>query len=118
ARRLQTHASFMIAAVFTSSAFLVCYLVYHAKAGHRSSNLGLTVLGITYYSILISHLILAIVIVPLIVRVLWLAYRRRWEQHRKLARPTFWLWLYVSVTGVIIYWMLYHLIPTIRGGAS
>jgi protein SCO1/2/putative membrane protein len=51
----------------------------------------------------------------MILLTLWRAYRRQWEKHRRIARPTFWIWLYVSVTGVVIYWMLYHLFPTMRG---
>ena len=57
--------------------------------------------------------IIAMVMVPMIVMVLLRAWRRQWDKHRRLARPTFWIWLYVSVTGVIIYWMLYHLFPSI-----
>jgi uncharacterized membrane protein YozB (DUF420 family) len=64
-----------------------------------------------YWAILLSHTILAVVIVPLILTTLWRAYHRQWDRHMKIARITFPLWLYVSVTGVIIYWMLYDLAP-------
>jgi uncharacterized membrane protein YozB (DUF420 family) len=108
----KAHGGFMISAVVVSAGVLVSYLIYHAKIGHRSSHLGMTPLGITYYTILFSHLILAMVMVPMIVMVLWRAARRQWEKHRSLAQPTLFIWLYVSITGVVIYWMLYHVIKS------
>jgi uncharacterized membrane protein YozB (DUF420 family) len=66
-----------------------------------------------YFVILIPHVILAVVMLPMIGMTIWRASRRQWDRHRRLARPTFWIWLYVSVTGVIIYAMLYHLFPAV-----
>jgi uncharacterized membrane protein YozB (DUF420 family) len=109
------HAALMIATVVVSAAFLASYLTYHYKVGHRSSNLDPGPLRTVYFAILFPHIILAGVMVPMILVTLWRAYRRQWEKHRRIARPTFWIWLYVSVTGVVIYWMLYHLFPTMRG---
>jgi uncharacterized membrane protein YozB (DUF420 family) len=74
-------------------------------------------LRLTYKLILFPHLTLAIVMLPLIARSLYLAYRRNWEKHRKIAPASFFIWLYVSITGVIIYWMLYHLFPGIQQSA-
>jgi uncharacterized membrane protein YozB (DUF420 family) len=102
----------MIATVAVSAAFLTSYLTYHYKVGHKSSGLEPGPLRTVYFAILIPHIILAGVMVPMILLTLWRAYRRQWERHRRIARPTFWIWLYVSVTGVVIYWMLYHLFPT------
>ena len=108
------HAALMIAAVVVSAAFLVSYLIYHYKVGEKSSGLKPGTLRTVYFSILFPHIVLAAVMVPMILLTLWRAYRRQWEKHRRIARPTFWIWLYVSVTGVVIYWMLYHLFPTMR----
>ena len=115
--RTRPHAWTMIAALVTSTAFLACYLTYHElrrRAGITITRFPQSPWRPVYMTILTSHTILAVVILPLIISVVILAYRRLWTAHRRLARPTFWLWLYVSVTGVIIYWMLYHLAPTIR----
>jgi uncharacterized membrane protein YozB (DUF420 family) len=106
------HAALMIATVVVSAAFLTSYLTYHYKVGHKSSALEPGPLRTVYFAILVPHIILAAVMVPMILVTLWRAYRRQWERHRRIARPTFWIWLYVSVTGVVIYWMLYHLFPT------
>ncbi len=95
-------------AFVTSCAFLVSYLIYHAYAGSkRFPHTGW--IRPVYFSILISHTILATAIVPLILRALYLALRQRFSDHARLARWTWPLWMYVSVTGVVIYAMLYHL---------
>lgn len=109
-RAIERHRRLMLATASTSAVFLVSYLVYHAQVGSvRFTGQG----GIrkVYFAILISHTILAAVIVPMVLRTLYLGLKRRDESHRRLARWTFPLWLYVSVTGVIIYVMLYHLYP-------
>jgi uncharacterized membrane protein YozB (DUF420 family) len=106
------HAVLMIATVIVSAAFLACYLIYHAAVPPKTTGVQAGLLRRVYYGILIPHVILAAVMVPMILVTLWRAYRRQWERHRRIARPTFWIWLYVSVTGVVIYWMLYHLFPT------
>jgi uncharacterized membrane protein YozB (DUF420 family) len=103
-----THRALMIGAFLTSSVFLTSYLTRVALTGtHADPHRGLV--HNVYYVILFTHMILAMATVPLVLRTLWLAYNKRFEQHRKIARVTFPVWLYVSVTGVIVYLMLYHL---------
>ena len=107
------HRNCMLAAFVTSILFLVCYLTYH---GHRAYVLHA---GPTrflepawfrpiYLTILLTHTILAVVIVPLVLVTLNRALKERFELHRKIARWTWPLWMYVSVTGVVIYFLLYH----------
>ncbi len=106
--RMAAHAGFMVSAFVVSVLFLISYLTYHAQVGSVHF-LGTGWIRPVYFSILISHTILAVVIVPLVLRTLFLASRRRFTEHRAIARWTLPLWLYVSVTGVVVYWMLYHL---------
>ncbi|MEO6420818.1 MAG: DUF420 domain-containing protein [Polyangiaceae bacterium] len=107
-KKVTTHRGLMIGAVLTSSVFLTTYLTRVALTGtHLDPHTG--VVHIAYYVILFSHMVLAMATVPLVMRTLWLAYKKRFEQHRKIARITFPVWLYVSITGVIVYLMLYHL---------
>jgi uncharacterized membrane protein YozB (DUF420 family) len=106
--RMAVHRAFMIAAVVTSSLFLISYLYYHAHVGSVHFQ-GQGWSRPVYFSILISHTILAAAIVPLVIITLSRALRERFDRHRAIARWTFPLWLYVSVTGVVIYVMLYHL---------
>ena len=113
ARKIKAHAVCMIAAVVASTAFLACYLTYHYLNGGKVTRFPASPWRSVYLAILISHTILAVVILPLIVMTLVRAWRRQWEAHRRIASPTFWLWLYVSVTGVVVYWMLYQLAPRI-----
>jgi uncharacterized membrane protein YozB (DUF420 family) len=106
--RVAAHRKSMIAAVVTSSLFLVSYVYYHAHVGSKHfAGHGLS--RPVYYSILISHTSLAVVIVPLVLLTLRRALRSRFDAHLAIARWTFPLWLYVSITGVVIYLMLYHL---------
>jgi putative membrane protein len=108
AGRLATHRALMLAAVATSTLFLISYLYYHAQVGSvRFQGQGWS--RPLYFSILISHTILAAGIVPLVIVTLSRALRERFDRHRAIARWTYPLWLYVSVTGVAIYFMLYHL---------
>ncbi|HZL37768.1 MAG TPA: DUF420 domain-containing protein [Tepidisphaeraceae bacterium] len=119
-RRVAPHAILMLSAFVTSAVFLACYLLYHAlrvRAGIVVTRFPPSAWRPIYLAILISHSILAVLILPLIFGSLGLAYARRWRVHRRLSQWTFPLWLYVSVTGVVVYWMLYHLAPTIRSGA-
>ena len=103
-----THRALMIGAFLTSSVFLTSYLTRVALTGtHADPHRGLV--HVVYYVILFTHMILAMATVPLVLRTLWLAYKKRFDQHRKIARVTFPVWLYVSITGVIVYLMLYHL---------
>ena len=105
-RRPGTHRALMIAAFVTSSIFLTSYLTRVALTGtHVDPHKGWV--HVAYLTVLVTHMILAVAVVPLVLRTLWLAYRRRFESHRKLARFTFPVWLYVSVTGVVVYVMLY-----------
>jgi len=102
------HRAFMIAAVICSSAFLVSYLWYHAHVGSVRFQ-GQGVVRPVYFAILISHTLLAAVVVPLVIVTLVRGLRARFDRHRAIARWTYPIWLYVSVTGVVIYVMLYHL---------
>jgi uncharacterized membrane protein YozB (DUF420 family) len=106
--RVATHRAIMLAAVGTSSLFLISYLYYHAHVGSvRFQGHGWS--RPVYFSILISHTSLAATIVPLVIVTLTLALRGRFDRHRAIARWTYPIWLYVSVTGVVIYVMLYHI---------
>ena len=105
---ISIHRAFMIAALVTSSAFLVSYLYYHAHVGSVHFQ-GQGWSRPVYFSILISHTILAAVVVPMVIITLSRALRERFDRHRAIARWTFPVWMYVSVTGVIVYVMLYHL---------
>ena len=102
------HKKIMIAAFSVSVLFLISYLYYHAHVGSvsfKGSGLARTV----YFTILISHSILAGVIVPMAIVTLFRGLSSRFEKHKRLARWTLPIWLYVSVTGVVVYLMLYHL---------
>lgn len=105
--RREAHKRCMLAAFATSSLFLVSYLIYHARVGSIPFE-GEGAIRIVYFAILIPHVILAGLIVPLALYLLTQAFRGRLERHRRVARWTLPLWLYVSVTGVVIYWMLYQ----------
>jgi putative membrane protein len=105
--RVAAHRALMLAALASSSLFLVFYLYYHAHVGSvRFQGQGWS--RPVYFTILISHTILAAAIVPLVIITLTLALRGNFDRHRAIARWTYPLWLYVSVTGVLIYFMLYH----------
>jgi uncharacterized membrane protein YozB (DUF420 family) len=98
----------MIAAVAASSLFLVCYLYYHAHVGVIHFQ-GQGLVRSVYFAILTTHTILAAVIVPLVIITLARAWRGTFDRHRAIARWTFPVWLYVSITGVVIYIMLYRI---------
>ena len=106
-KKIRAHRLCMLSAVGTSSLFLVCYLWYHAHHGVTRFH-GSSVVRSAYLTLLGSHTILAAVIVPLVLITLARAFRREFERHRQIARWALPLWLYVSVTGVVVYWMLYH----------
>lgn len=106
--RRRPHAACMLAALATSTAFLVSYLVYHAHVGSVAFRRQGAIRPL-YFAILISHTVLAAVIVPLVLLTLVRALRARFDRHRAIARVTLPLWAYVSVTGVVIYWMVYGL---------
>jgi protein SCO1/2 len=112
---VRAHATCMLLAVITSAAFLTTYLVYHSQAGsvsfpHRGS------LQKIYLTILTSHTMLAVVVVPLVIVTLIRALRRDFPRHLRIAQLTFPIWLYVSITGVVIYLLLYHLPAPASGG--
>jgi uncharacterized membrane protein YozB (DUF420 family) len=108
----RAHRAAMVAAFATSAVFLVCYLVYHYLEGSRKYA-GPDSLRPVYYAILLTHVVLAAAVPFLALRMFFLAWRGRWEAHRRLGKVTMPIWLYVSVTGVVIYAMLYHLPPAI-----
>ena len=100
------HARLMVSAFVVSMLFLTSYLIYHYHAGHKPYE-GEGPLKVFYFVVLISHVVLA-ALVPFLAGVtLFFALRRRFERHRRIARWTFPVWMYVSVTGVVVYLMLY-----------
>lgn len=106
--RREPHRWTMLAAFACSTVFLACYLYYHFHAGSvRFQKQGW--IRPVYFTILLTHTVLAVAILPLILRSLYLAAKDRIEEHRKVARWAMPAWLYVSVTGVTVYWMLYRL---------
>jgi len=108
----RAHRAAMVAAFATSAVFLVSYLVYHYLEGSRKYA-GPESLRPVYYAILLTHVVLAAAVPLLALRMFFLAWKGRWEAHRRLGKVTMPVWLYVSVTGVVIYAMLYHLPPAI-----
>jgi len=106
-RAIETHKKVMVAAFCVSIAFLICYLVYHAQVGSvHYPKTGL--IRVVYYTILITHTSLAVTVPVLAVITLRRAWRSDFKRHRAIARWTLPIWLYVSVTGVIVYLMLYQ----------
>lgn len=110
-RRIAAHRATMLAAFVVSVAFLACYLTYHIQVGDHTPFGGVGFIRVVYFAMLISHILLAMIIVPLILVTLTLALRGRFDRHRAWARWTFPLWYYVSVTGVLIYFFLYRWWP-------
>ena len=103
----ELHKKLMVSALLVSTAFLTSYLIYHFNFPTKKfPDLGW--IKTVYYLILFPHIILAVVMVPMILKTFWHAFRGEWEKHKKIARLTFPIWMYVSVTGVIVYFMLYH----------
>src|ERR1700745_1605943 len=106
-RRIDAHRRVMLAAFTTSALFLVCYVVYHAQVGSvRFTRQGFV--RPLYFTILITHVTLAAAVLPLAIVTLSRGLKARYPQHRKIARWTFPIWLYVSVTGVLVYVLLYQ----------
>jgi uncharacterized membrane protein YozB (DUF420 family) len=106
--RIAQHRAVMIAAFSTSCLFLVSYLIYHAQVGSVKFT-GQGAIRIVYFTILLTHTVLAAAIVPLVLVTLSRGLKRQDARHRAIARWTMPIWLYVSVTGVIVYLMLYRL---------
>jgi uncharacterized membrane protein YozB (DUF420 family) len=107
-RRIAAHRACMLAAFTASVLFLTSYVIYHANTGSRPFP-GYGPLRVAYFTILISHVILAATILPLAIVTLRRGLRAQYERHIQIARWTFPIWMYVSVTGVVIYLMLYQL---------
>ena len=107
-RRIEAHKRCMVAALLVSAAFLTSYVIYHLNVGSVPFQ-GQGWIRPVYFFILITHIILAAVILPMVLRTAYLALRGRFDKHVRIARWTFPLWLYVSVTGVLVYLMLYQM---------
>lgn len=108
--RRDAHRAFMISAISVSALFLISYLVYHFTAPIFQFR-GEGFIRPVYYFILITHVALAAIVTPLVLVLAWRALKGRFEAHKKMARYVLPTWLYVTVTGVVIYLMLYHLYP-------
>lgn len=111
-RRIEAHRRRMQGAFIASGVFLVSYVARFALTGtHRFPDVGIA--RTIYLVVLSTHTLLAMVAFPLAITTFWLGRRARFERHRKLARITFPIWAYVSVTGIVVYLMLYHLAPAL-----
>ena len=107
-RQINAHRNAMLGAFASSTLFLISYLLYHAEVGSRPFG-GQGAIRFVYFAILISHVILAAVILPMAIMTLSRGLRGRYEAHKRIAKWTFPTWMYVSVTGVIVYVMLYQM---------
>ena len=107
-RRIDAHRSCMIAALAVSTLFLISYLVYHYQVGSVRFQ-GTGPVRTVYLTILLTHTVLAAIVPFLAAVTVWRALRQRFDKHARIARWTLPVWLYVSITGVVVYWMLYHL---------
>ena len=112
--RQEAHRNCMVSALITSTLFLACYLYYHYFAG-RTTFQNPQWFRPIYLVILLTHTVLAMVIVPMVLVTVIQAIRQRWESHKKIARWTWPIWMYVSVTGVLIYFLLYQIFPQAKG---
>ena len=106
-KHIDTHRNFMLAAFAMSTLFLMSYIVYHANVGSKPYP-GHGIMRVIYFSILIPHVILAAAVLPLAIITLSRGLKARYTQHRRIARWTFPIWMYVSVTGVLVYVLLYQ----------
>lgn len=106
--RRDAHRNVMIAALVCSTLFLTSYLIYHAQVGSVKFQ-GMGPIRTLYFAILFTHTVLAAAVPVLAILTVVQAWRKRWAQHRRIARWTLPIWLYVSVTGVVVYWMLYQM---------
>ena len=112
-RRIALHRRFMLMACSTSVLFLISYVTYHSiRGGVVTKFAGTGVWRTIYLTILGTHTVLAVVILPLAILSVWNGLKNRVPQHRRVARWTFPLWMYVSVTGVLVYFFLYHWFPS------
>ncbi|HNO79457.1 MAG TPA: DUF420 domain-containing protein [Phycisphaerae bacterium] len=106
-RRIPVHKACMIAAMVAAAAFLVSYIVYHTAIGGGKKYTGEGILRTVYFAILIPHVVLAAVNLPMVIVTAKRALKGDFERHKKIARITFPLWMFVSVSGVVVYLMLY-----------
>ena len=112
-KNITMHRRFMLSACATSVLFLICYVTYHSlRGGVVTKFTGTGGWRTLYLTILTSHTILAVVILPLAIFSVWYGLKNRVEKHRRVARWTFPLWMYVSVTGVLVYFFLYQWFPS------
>jgi len=112
-KRIAQHRRFMLAACFTSIAFLCCYVLNHyLRHGVVTHFKGTGAIRPIYFTLLTTHTVLAMVIVPMAILSVWNGLKMRVPQHRRIARWTFPLWMYVSVTGVLVYFFLYQWFPS------
>ena len=107
-REIQAHRNAMLGAFASSALFLISYVTYHAQAGSRPFT-GQGPIRYIYFAILISHVVLAAVILPMAIATLSRGLAGRYAEHKRIAKKTFPAWMYVSVTGVIVYLMLYQM---------
>jgi uncharacterized membrane protein YozB (DUF420 family) len=119
-RQMRAHGMVMLAATISSALFLAGYLVHKfyypdIRLSTRFPNLSNAWRYTYWFAILIPHLVLAVVMLPFIALGLWHAAHRQFDRHKRVNRITIWMWLYVSVTGVIIYFLLYHVFPVKPG---
>jgi putative membrane protein len=109
----------MITAVISSTFFLAGYIVYHAQVGEKSTHFSAGgIIAAIYFPMLITHILLAFATLPLVIVTLVPVFQRRWDRHRRIGRWTMPIWLYVSVTGVLVYLMLYKWFPPPGLGVS
>ena len=111
------HIKCMVIALVTSTAFLACYLTYHFALGRYAGDASIRFthqgpIRTVYFFILLTHVLLAMINLPMIILTVIPAVRQRFDKHRRIARWTLPVWLYVSVTGVMVYFLLYHLFPS------
>jgi putative membrane protein len=121
-RQYRAHAAFMVTALVTSALFLIIYLWSKYYFGEVTTKM---IAGSApkwavalYLLVLIPHLIAAIGMLPMIFLAVNHAAHRRWDKHRRIAKPTWYVWFYVSVTGVLVYWMLYHWLPGLAAASA
>lgn len=106
-KAIPIHRAFMTTALFISVCFLVVYAIYHAHVGNVKFA-GEGTVRVFYFSLLASHVLLAVVNLPMVLVTAWRALKGRFESHRTLARYTVAVWLYVSLSGLVVYWMAFH----------
>ena len=107
-KRIKLHRALMVTALIASTLFLISYLYYHSHVGSVKFQ-GQGLIRPVYFTILITHTSLAVAILPLVLVTVYRALREDFARHKRIARWTFPIWLYVSVTGIVVYTMLYHL---------